>query len=142
MDGLLGFFRPEISACRHKVVVVEMPDERRPSVVQHPLNHARGGVFVPRISFEHGALAVVSHGLRLALVIIEGRRLSVAPGQTIIKNVDCGEALAARVIIPNFIDGPEMLFGDESLQRLPSWNGRPWACFCIVSISAASICIR
>ncbi len=71
MDRLAGFFRTEISACRDEVVVVKMPDERWPSIVQHPLNHTRGRVFVPRVGFEHGALAIVGHGLGLALVIVE-----------------------------------------------------------------------
>src|SRR6266851_8791403 len=116
MDRLTGLFRPEIPACWHKVVVVEMPNQRGPGVVQHPLNHAGGCVFIPPIGFKHRALAVISHGLSLALVIIERRRWSITPGQTICKYIDRRKAFTARVIIPNLIDWPEMLFGNESLQ--------------------------
>src|SRR6266481_1980379 len=88
MDRLTSLFRAEVSTCRHKVVIVKMPDQRGPRVVQHPLNHTRGGVFVPRIGFEHGALALVGRCLRFALVIFERRRLAVAPVQTVGKDID------------------------------------------------------
>ena len=116
-----------------------MPDQGRPRVVQHPLNHARGSVFVPRIGFEHGALAVVGHCLRLALIIIERRCLSVATVQTIGKNIDRREAFAARVIIPNVIDRPEVILGDESLQRIPRGDRRPRTCLRVVAVGAARL---
>src|SRR5467141_4333236 len=80
--------------------------------------------------------------LEPSLVIIKRRRWSIAPGQTIGKNTDSREALAARVIIPHLIDRPEVLFGDKFLQRLPWRNCRPRACLCVVAIGAARFCVR
>ena len=71
MDGLASLFRSKISAGRNKIVIVKMPDERRPGVVEHPLNYASRGVLVAAIGLEHGALAVVGHGLSFALVVVE-----------------------------------------------------------------------
>src|SRR5216683_711289 len=137
MDRLAGFFRPEISARRHQIVIVEMPDQRRPRIVEHPLNHARGSVLIPRVGLEHRALAIVSHGLGLALVIVQRRPWSVAPVQSIGKNVDCREPLPARVIIPNLVNRPKMLLGDEFLQRFPRRNRRPRTRLRVVAVSAA-----
>src|SRR5260370_2419293 len=106
MTRLASFFRSEIPARRHEVVVVEVPDEGRPRVVQHPLNHARRCVFVPSIGFEHGSLAAVSHSLRLALVIIERRRRSPAPVQTIRKTLTPREPLAPPLITRHSLHPP------------------------------------
>ena len=71
MQRLAGFFHAVVSAGGLQVVVPEVPDQRGPRVVEHPLDHAGRAVLVARIGLEHGALGIVGHGLRLALVIGE-----------------------------------------------------------------------
>ena len=65
VDDFLGFFGAEISAAGNEIVIVEMPDEGRPSIVEHPLDDAGGDVFVAGIGFEHGALVVVGQAWAL-----------------------------------------------------------------------------
>ena len=60
---LAGFFGAEVSAGGLQIVIIEMPDGRRPRVVEHPLDDAGRRVFVARVGLEHGALAIVGHGL-------------------------------------------------------------------------------
>jgi len=55
----MDFLGGEISAAGDEIVVVKMPDERRPGVVEHPLNDAGGDIFFCAVSFKHGAFAVV-----------------------------------------------------------------------------------
>ena len=119
-----------------------MPDQRRPGVVQHPLNHAGRGVFVARVSFKHGALAVIGQCLGFALVIIKGSRLAVTPVQTIGKNIHGCEPLATGVKIPYLIDGPEVILGNEFFQGFSRGNGRPRTCLRVIAVSAASQRIR
>ena len=139
MNGLASLLRSEIASGGNQVVVVKVPDERGPGVVQHPLNHAGGGVFVAAISFEHGALAVVSHGLSFAFVVIERSGLTVAASQTVGENIHVGEAFTAGMKVPHVIHRPEMVLGNEFFDGLARRNGRPGTCFRIVTVGAASL---
>ncbi len=65
MDELEGFLGAKISAGGTQIVIIEMPDQSGPSVVQHPLNDAGGFVLVAAVGLEHRTLAFVGHGLRL-----------------------------------------------------------------------------
>ena len=78
VHGLAGFLGSKITAGRDQIKVVQVPNQRGPGVVEHPLNHPGGGVFVAAIGFEHGTLAVVGHGLSLALIVVEGSGFAVA----------------------------------------------------------------
>ena len=69
MQRLAGFLGREVARSGVEVVVVEVPDHRRPCVVEHPLDDAGGDVLVLAVGLEHGALGVVLHGLRDALVV-------------------------------------------------------------------------
>ena len=125
MDNFHGLFGAEITASRDEIVVVEVPDEGRPGIVEHPLNQTGGGVLVSAVRLEHRALIVVGHGLGLALIVVEGRCRTIAPGQGFGEDVDGGEAFSARVEIPVLVDGPEVLFRNELGEAFFGRNGRP-----------------
>ncbi len=73
-----GFLRTKISTGGTQIVTVKMPDQARPSVVEHPLNDAGGFVFVAAIGFEHCPLAFVAHGLRFPSEVGSTFRFAVA----------------------------------------------------------------
>src|SRR5216684_649161 len=118
-----------------------MPDQRRPGVVEHPLNHAGRSVLVPAIGLEHRALAVVGHRLRLALVVVERSRWTITARQSVGKYVHRGKAFFAGVIIPHVIDGPEMFLRDEFLERLARWYRRPRTRLRVVAIRTAGLSV-
>src|SRR5215468_5754202 len=93
-----------------------MPDKRRPAVVEHPLDDTRRAVLVAGISLEHGAFAVVGHGLRFAKVVVERSGSAIAAGHSVGEDIDVGEALAAGVVVPHLVDRPEMILGNELLE--------------------------
>ncbi len=98
--------RAKISATRTQVIVVEMPDQRRPGVVQHPLNHSRGRVLVPAIGFVHRADSLVRHQLGLQGIVLNVVGLSIARSQCFAEHVDIFEGAAAGMVIPVVIDWP------------------------------------
>src|SRR5258707_4975315 len=100
MHRLTGLLGAVIPTCGNEIVIVEMPDQRGPAIVEHPLNHASGRVFIPSIGLEHRTLAIVGHGLRFTLVVIERRGISIASAQAIVENIDSPEALAPPRLIP------------------------------------------
>ena len=66
-EGLLGAV---VAAARFQVVVVQMPGQRWPGVVQHPFNYTGRLVLITAVSFEHRTLVVVRDELCLSNVII------------------------------------------------------------------------
>ncbi len=87
-----------------------MPDERRPCVVQHPLNHAARGVLVPAVCLEHRADAFITLQLRFEGVILERSGSPIAGVQGLGENVDVLEILSAGVKVPPLVDRPPVLF--------------------------------
>ena len=137
VDGLVGFFGAEVAAGGNHVVVVEMPDERGPGIIEHPLDDAGGGVFISGVGLEHGALAVVGDGLGFALEVVERSGGAVAAIEAVGENVDGGEAFLAGVVIPDVVDGPEMIFGNEALEGFARGDGGAGTGFGVVAMSAA-----
>src|SRR5208282_3352080 len=113
VDDFLGFLRAEITAGGDEVVVVEMPDHGRPGIIEHPLDHAGGNIFVAAIGFKHGTLVVISLGLRLALEVVERSGRAVALIQSVNEDVDVLKASAAGGKIPILINGPKGILGNE-----------------------------
>ncbi len=134
MNRLHGFLGAEVPSRRHKIVVIQMPDQRRPRIVQHPLNHARRRVLVSSIRFEHRALAVIGHGLRFALIVLQRGRHAIPSIQPIGKHIDCREPFAARVEIPHIVDWPQMILGDKALKRFARRNRRSRAGLRVVTV--------
>ena len=64
VQRLAGDFRGEVRRSRPQVIIVQMPDHRRPGVVQHPLNFTGRFELVGAKSFIHRADRFVSLGLR------------------------------------------------------------------------------
>src|SRR6202795_671008 len=141
VDDFLGLFGAEIAAGGNEIVVVEMPDERGPRVVEHPLDDAGGDIFVAGVGFEHGALVVVGHGLGFALEVVERAGRAVAAGEGVAEDVNGGEALAAGVKIPVVVNRPEMFFGNEFGEAFFRWNRGTGAGFRVVTPAAASFFI-
>ncbi len=106
------------------------------------MDHAGRGVFVATVSFEHGTLAIIGHRLRFTLIVIQRRGFPVAPVQSVGEDVHIGEALATRVEIPNVIDRPQMLLGNESLQTFPRGNRWPRAGLRVETVSPARLIVR
>src|SRR5215469_10828856 len=104
MQWFHGELRAEIAASGTKIKVVQVPNDRRPSIVKHPLNHAGRLVFVARVSLIHRAHAFVGLKLRLEGEIFSAVRLAVARVQSISKYVNVLERAAASVIVPEFVN--------------------------------------
>ena len=50
MQPLARFLRSKVGAGRDEVIIVQVPNDRRPGIVQHPLNHYSGFVLAARLS--------------------------------------------------------------------------------------------
>ncbi len=81
-----------------------MPDQRWPRVIQHPLNHSRGRVLIPRVSLKHRPLPIVSNRLSLAFEIVQRSSLPVPPIQSVGENIYGRKALLTRVKVPHLVD--------------------------------------
>ena len=77
MQRLAGLLDREVAGARIEIVVYKVPDHRRPSIVEHPLNDSGRNIFVLAVSLEHGAFGVVLHRLRDALVFSGRMRLGI-----------------------------------------------------------------
>ena len=119
-----------------------MPDQRWPRVIQHPLNYSSGAVLISGVRLEHRALPIVGNRLGLSFEVVQRSSLPVPPVQSIRENIYGREALLARVKIPHFIDRPQMIFRNESLQRFSRRNRRARARFGVVAVRASGILIR
>src|SRR5215204_2827800 len=98
-----------------------MPNERRPGVVQHPLNDARRFILVARVAFEHGALAFVGRKLHLHDVVSEIFYFAIARSKCVIEDRQILEGSASAVERPVFIDWPEMPFRKHRSKTLDGW---------------------
>ena len=115
-----------------------MPDHGRPSIVQHPLNDACRLIFVPAVRLIHSAHALVSLHLRLDGEIIHVVRLPIPIRQSLAEDVDSFELSAARVIVPNIVNGPHVVFADHRANTFDWRDCRPHAGFGIESVSTAA----
>ena len=99
-SGSQAFLVREVSGSGIKVVVVKVPDHGGPGVVEHPLNDAGGDVFVFAVGLEHGALGVVFHGLRHALIVGGRMGLGVNGVHGLVEDLEVDEFAAAVVQTP------------------------------------------
>ena len=127
MHRLARLLRPVVAAARTQEVVVEVPDHRRPGVVEHPLDHAGGGVLVASVPLEHRALAFVGEGLGLARVVLGAGGLPVAPLERVGEQPQVLELVAAGVVAPEVVDRPEVVGGKHALQALDGRHRCPRA---------------
>ena len=118
-----------------------MPDERWPSVVKHPLDDAGRGVLVLRVGFEHRALPLVCHQLRLRGVVFESLRLAVARRHRGGEYVERLELTAASVKAPHVVDRPEVFGRQHPVQALDGRHCRAGAYLCGEAVRAAVLVI-
>ena len=123
MERLTGFFHSVIAACGLQVVVPEVPEERGPSVVEHPLDYAGGIVFVARVGLEHGALGIVGHGLGFAFVVGEIGGGAVDRVHRVVEVLEIAETLFAGVKIPHRIGGLDVIGGQHFFEAA-RWRDR------------------
>src|SRR6202522_1167187 len=67
----------EVSAGHAQFVVVEIPDKRRPAIVQHPYDYTGRLILIARISLVHGANRFIPHHLRFHEEVIEIRGFAI-----------------------------------------------------------------
>src|SRR6185437_10110507 len=115
MQQFGGLFGAEIAAARLQIVVKQVPDDRGPSVVQHPLNHPGGVVLVAAVGFEHGTNAFIVHQLRFSVVVLQVGGSTVTRVQSVAIDLHVLKSAAAGVVVPGFADRPQLLFGNEFL---------------------------
>ncbi len=125
MQRLAGLLRSKVPARRPQVIVVEHPNQGRPRIVLHFLQDAGGNVFVPAVGFIHGPLSLVIHDLRLPGKVFHSGGFSVTGVQGLCIDLDVFEYAAARVEVPIFINGPQVIGRYEFPQTLEGGNG--WA---------------
>ena len=138
MQGFHSALGAEVSAAGTQVVVVEVPDHGGPGVVEHPLNDAGGLVLVATVGLVHGAHAFIGLHLRLRCKVFHVVGLAVAVGERFAENADGFEFAAARVIIPDVIDRPQVVFADHRADALDGRNSRSHAGFRVEAVSAAA----
>ena len=115
-----------------------MPDDRRPSIVQHPLNDPGGLILIAAVGLIHRAHAFVGLELRLEGEIFGIVCFAVARIQSIGKYMNIFERATTRVVIPEVINWPEMVFRQHCAHALNRRNGRPHAGFSVEPVSAAA----
>src|SRR2546422_11275896 len=99
----------EVAASGAKIKVIQMPDDRRPSIVQHPLNDPGGLILIAAVGLIHRAHAFVGLELRLEGEIFGIVCFAVARIQSIGKYMNIFERATTRVVIPEVINWPEMV---------------------------------
>ena len=72
VEGLTALLGAIVSASRPKKIVIEMPNYRRPSVIEHPLDHSSRIVLIPAESLEHRTFTIVGVHLCLEREVLEG----------------------------------------------------------------------
>ena len=101
MQRLVGLLGAEVAAGLVEVVVVEVPQQRRPALVELPVDDARRGrVLVGRVvdvGLELGPLRLVVLDLGLLHVLAQARPRAVAVGDRRIEVVERAERVAAVV---------------------------------------------
>src|SRR3984893_1221102 len=116
MDELKGFLGAEVAARGTQVVIVEMPNQTGPGVVEHPLDDARGSVLVAAVRLEHGTLTFVGHLLRLPNKVGYVPGFAVALLDRASEDPDVFELPATGMEIPVVIDGPQLVRRKHGLQ--------------------------
>src|ERR1700687_215140 len=119
-----------------------MPDQTWPGVVEHPLNNARGFIFIAAVGFEHGTLPFVGHGLGFPGEIGEVFRLAITAFQRVCKNIDVFELSAAGVVPPKIINGPQFIFRKKRFQSFDWRNGGARTSLGVENVRAASLWIQ
>src|SRR5437764_5165243 len=110
MHQLQSFLGSKITARRSQIVIIKMPDQTWPGVIEHPLNDAGSLIFISAVRLEHGALSFISHGLRLPGKVGKIFGLAVASLQSGCENVYVLKFSAARVEFPDLVNGPQLVF--------------------------------
>ena len=125
MHRFIRLLRAEVASGRTQVPVEQVPVDRRPRVVEHPLNHARRRVLVATVRLEHGTLALVRHELRGLRVVLRTRRRTEARGQRRIEAVEqMRELSAGSVKQPHAVEWPrDVLLGHHAANALDRRNG-------------------
>ena len=124
MQRLARLLRTVVAAAGTQVIVVQMPDHRRPRVVQHPLNHTGRRVLVASVAFEHGALGLVGERLRLPREIDDAIGFSVPSLDRRREHLDVLELAAARVEVPDLVDWPQVIGRKHPRQAFDRWDRR------------------
>ena len=113
MQGLTRFLGAEIAASWHEKVVVKMPDQGGPSIVQHPLDDSRRDVFIPGIRLKHCPVPLVRHRLRFEGIVLNPRSHSVARVQGGCEHVEGFKVSPAGVEVPVFVDWPQAVLWQD-----------------------------
>ena len=131
-------FGAKVPAAGTQVVVIQMPDNRGPRIIQHPLDHAGGGVFIAVVSFKHRSNAFVGHELRLESEV--GRVFGGAVASILCRGVhlNCLELATARVKIPVVVNRPEMVLAHHCLKAFDRRHRRPRTGFRVEAVGAAA----
>ena len=103
---LACFLGSKVAAARTEIIVVQVPDHRRPRVVEHPLNDAGRCVLVAPVTLEHRALALIGQRLRLARVVGDVGGLAVAALERAGEHLEIFELSTAGVKVPHLVDRP------------------------------------
>src|SRR6202795_3249994 len=115
-----------------------MPDHRRPCVVEHPLDDAGRLIFVAAVSLVHRAHALISLQLGLEGEIFHAIRFSVAIGERIAEDLDGFEFSTAGVIVPNVVDGPQVIFSHHAADTFDRRNSGSHAGFGVKAVGASA----
>jgi len=105
VQRLVGALNAVEAGAGAQVVIVEVPDEGWPAVVEHPLDDAGGFALAAAEGLEHGALALVGAGLGLPDEVAQRRRRAIAGGEGGLIAVQVQEVAAAGVEVPVGIIG-------------------------------------
>src|SRR5438552_16614812 len=108
MQRFHGALGAEVAASGAKIKIVQMPDDRRPSIVQHPLNDAGGLILIAAVGLIHRAHAFVGLELRLEGEVFGIVCFAVARIKSVGKYMNISERAAARVIVPEIANCPEV----------------------------------
>src|SRR2546426_5679779 len=122
MQRFHGALGAEVAASGAKIKIVQMPDDRWPRIVQHPLNHACGLILVAAVGLIHRPHTFICLKLRLEREIFCAVCLAIARIQSVGEYVNIFERATTRVIVPEIVNWPEMVFRQHCAHALDRWN--------------------
>mmetsp|Transcript_1966 Transcript_1966/g.7100 ORF Transcript_1966/g.7100 Transcript_1966/m.7100 type:complete len:256 (+) Transcript_1966:762-1529(+) len=97
-----------------------MPDVGGEGVVEHPVDHARAHVLVPRVGLVHRTVGFIARCLRLECILLRAVALSVArvEGRSEVSQRAKEAVLVAAVVVPPEVDRPFLVAGNRPLDRV------------------------
>src|SRR5262245_32669334 len=128
MQWLVGFLCAEVRTLAAQRVIKKVPVERRPGIVQHPLNDAGGlGELTSGVGFEHRPMTVIGEHLRFTREIVKTGWRTVTVDDRPTERIQLMELVLSGVEEPSGSNGPHFIREQKIPQGIGAWRSRTYA---------------